>query len=100
MSHFFHCEQFEKLPAIFKENFFLEAGFVADVLPRDARALQVGCVGGARMQQLQVLLPDLTIEGFEIDSEMAALARKNTGATIHVGDITTTHEFSFDYVFA
>lgn len=53
--------------------------------PRPGRALDVGCGAGHLLMRLAEV--DWEVEGSEWDPETAALARRRTGAIIHVGGI-------------
>ena len=51
------------------------------------RVIEAGCGAGAGLLCLLARVPGVLAEGIEIDPGMAALARDNTGVTIHATDI-------------
>ena len=64
------------------------------------RVLEAGCGAGAGLLCLMARVPGVMAEGVEIDPAMAALARVNTGLTIHEADIATlTAARPYDHAF-
>ena len=51
------------------------------------RVIEAGCGAGAGLLCLLARVPGVLAEGIEIDPAMAALARDNTGVTIHTADV-------------
>lgn len=101
---YIHCDELDRIPAVCRENWERELAILVDLLPQQAKVLQVGCMDGSRMIALLTHRPDLQITGSDIEPSFVALARQRLAesglhATVVEDDITHTQlQSSFDYV--
>lgn len=99
-----HCDELDRIPPLFRENWETELSLLVERLPRGAKVLQVGSMDGTRMIALLRRRGDLDLTGIEIEESLVKLCRKNLesaklrGTVVH-GDITAPPALPpYDYV--
>lgn len=98
------CDELDNIPKPNKDNWLYEVKLLSEILPKNAKVLQVGCMDGTKAIAILKERPDLIFTGIDIEQDMVNLYKKNLSkegfnVDVILGDIVDDLSISgFDYV--